>query len=1146
MMKYLYAALLTLSLAMIHAQDTIVVQTLTWDSTTRSGVFTFPNDPDQSYRKILMRYNMRCHDGIVGNNGTTGCYEWDYSCNTFITDSTLVDSTRATHPSHLISNFSGTAFSYSNDPTYTYLQFEQHQVTYTSVISETAATVGLFNFSQDIAQGQSLGSYQYLYLADELAAAGLAPGPITGLRWDLDTDGGPLNFLTVGLKATAETSLSADVPDLGGFTPVYSLHTDFAGAGEQQLNFYQPFVWDGVSNVIVSYHFTSTPTGGPANSLKMDLTAFESGLENNTPDNALLFSGVGQVALEPAPLASIDNEITIAFWCYGTPETMPANSTIFEGRDDQNRRQANVHLPWGDSRVYWDCGNNGAGYDRIDKAANAADFEGKWNHWAFTKNAATGQMRIYLNGSLWHSGTGKTRPIDLTGFNIGSAITSTLPYYGAINDFAIFDEELDAATIAAWMYQNISPDHPNWANLVAYYPLEEGAGQTTADLSANGQVSPIYGFPAWQQLRGGQLYRNFKTVFHRPVTTFVQGEYTIDDQTLLVLDSVENAPHSVVSFAVQGTDLVAIDTQYVFPSGAMDILDESGQVVGTINAPSDGTINISSLTYYSKRPAKFELLSLVTPYGIGLNLTPEGKTFTFDVTDFGPILRGDRRLSVELGGEYQEELDIQFLFITGTPEREVQKIQNVWPFARGWYADIQNNNIFESRDLTLSAQGDQFKVRTTVTGHGQNGEFVPRTHSLNLGGGSPEFSFDVWKACGDNPIYPQGGTWTFDRAGWCPGMATDLHEFFLTDLASPGQTVQLDYTVEGPFMNEANYLVSAQLVTYGPLSFALDASLEAILRPSMRVEYERVNPACTQPAVLVRNSGSQTISSLQIEYWVAGNSGPLTHTYNGFIFPGGSAEIDLPLPAIGFWKTDLPLVFHAKIVQVNGQADQYADNNEMKSAFELPLIFADDLELYLKLRTNNRASENAYVVLNQAGEVALSRNNMANATTYTDQVLLPPGCYTFRLTDTGDDGLSYWYWDVVDPSVGSGWFKVVTVVNGFEVTLESFESEFGSTLQFDFVIGEITSVRENERARAFSVYPNPTYSEVTVEMQGFESDRCQILLTDIHGRTLRQEAVTGIAGYLRHTLSMEGLPAGTYFLRVAENDRVFTRQIIKM
>ena len=72
---------------------------------------------------------------------------------------------------------------------------------------------------------------------------------------------------------------------------------------------------------------------------------------------------------------------------------MPFNSYIFEGRDINGYRVVNCHLPWSNSRVYWDAGNsNTSSYDRVDQAANAADFSGQWNHWAFTKDVSSGTM----------------------------------------------------------------------------------------------------------------------------------------------------------------------------------------------------------------------------------------------------------------------------------------------------------------------------------------------------------------------------------------------------------------------------------------------------------------------------------------------------------------------------------------------------------------------------------------------------------------------------------------------------------------------------------------------------------------------------------------------------------------------------------
>ena len=61
------------------------------------------------------------------------------------------------------------------------------------------------------------------------------------------------------------------------------------------------------------------------------------------------------------------------------------------------------------------------------------------------------------------------------------------------------------------------------------------------------------------------------------------------------------------------------------------------------------------------------------------------------------------------------------------------------------------------------------------SGHGQAGEFTPNISYTakvngNLVGGNP-----IWKDdCGFNAIWPQGGTWIFDRANWCPGEAVPI------------------------------------------------------------------------------------------------------------------------------------------------------------------------------------------------------------------------------------------------------------------------------------------------------------------------------------------------------------------------------------
>ena len=135
MKKIFLKIILSVFVATIYAQnpgDTIIVQTFdysmtygnAWDGTVRDTMAYFPNNPNLSFEKIIMAYSMRCRNGQVNTSGgnSIACGEWDYSCHTYIHDSSRVDSIMHKVVSHEISNFSGSTYNYSINPTYTYVQ----------------------------------------------------------------------------------------------------------------------------------------------------------------------------------------------------------------------------------------------------------------------------------------------------------------------------------------------------------------------------------------------------------------------------------------------------------------------------------------------------------------------------------------------------------------------------------------------------------------------------------------------------------------------------------------------------------------------------------------------------------------------------------------------------------------------------------------------------------------------------------------------------------------------------------------------------------------------------------------------------------------------------------------------------------------
>ena len=1088
---------------------------------------------------------MRCHDNAVGN-GSVGCREWDYSCNTFITDSSIVDSTRLMHLTHIISNFDnqvGNTFRYSEQPVYSYTQYKQHLTDYTNTISETNAKIGTEDEAFPIASQSRNGKAQYFYKGTELLSAGLSAGNITGLKLNQVSAGDEIDFLRIRIKATTASELDASNPDLNDFTEVYFSNTTFDTPGEKFFKFYKNFDWDGSSNLIVELNFTSSLISNHPRFSSHYTSDYTSMDYFTGEEHAINFNGSGSIRTPEFSLSEISDEITIALWTKGNANVLPINTYAFEGSDAAGNREVGSHLPWSNGQIYWDAGHEGGSYDRINKQATENEYEGTWVHWAFTKNTNTGSMKIFKNGELWHQGIGKTKLIDIENFVIGASKTGITSYNGLIDNVQIFNKELNESAIKHWMRMPIPGNNrPFQENLQSFYSFDDGIGRIANDQSTNRYKAKFEGFPTWFKIRGKDLFKNFGTSKGRLTATFVQGEYEVVDQEIIVLDSVQNAPNMVVSYGATGTDLMIIDTQFVWDADASLIYDENGSLVDFNDLMPAGNITLGEFPYYQKQPGKFEILSLVTPYGNGLNLGPEGKTFKIDVTDYGPILKGKKRMSLEMGGQNQEEMDIKFLFIKGTPTREVRNIQNVWPFRRGNIGQILDDTYFEPRMVTTPIDASIYKLRVAVTGHGQNGEFQPRNHFIKAR--NQQYDFDVWKECSEMPIYPQGGTWLFDRAGWCPGLPTDVHEFDITQHIAQGSGVEIDYGINGVTMDAANYLVSAQLVTYGEPNFIVDAEVVEVIRPTTQLEHARKNPACNEPTVRIKNNGNDPLKSLTIEY---GEKGGQKKTYNwtGNLNFLETEDVELPIDFIGFWTAmEGSGIFEVSISNVNGGLDEYVNNNYFSTPFERPKFFERPLQV--QVRTNNNGSETSYTVKDINGNEILTRSGLASNTTYTDNLQLPRGCYTLEVNDSADDGLYYWYWEQVGPARGRGSARLMQIYpNGIALAAHTFEAEFGRSAQIDFAIPAFVNTLEQGELEFFSLYPNPASETLNLDLKGFEGDLFQIDIVDINGKIIKTQKVEIFSKDHLEPVDISTIPAGMYFAKVRNSKQFWVREFVK-
>lgn len=1121
--------------------DTIVVQTFTYGS-PQNAWFVFPPDTT-SYEKILMHYKLKCNPAQ-----NPACGEWDYLTYTYLYNHTgVLDSTLYTAPSFTVSGLSPDTFSFMNSPSYSYFPHFQQYIVFTDTTSVSEINVGgIIPFPSDetFRSSQSDSRAQYLWKASELSAAGIVAGNITGLGFDISSLGSELKNLQIRIKHSLLDSLTPESYETFGFQTVYFLNTTFSTSGIKRLDFLTPFAWNGTSNLVIDVSFDNVSTG-ISNSVLGDNTGWSSGIVSGNSDGFLDFEGPDYVQVPSAAFAQIDSFITIMFWQYGNTQLQPQADMLFEGVNAEGQRVLNVHLPWDNGNIYWDAGN-ASGFDRIELGAQPAQYEGKWNHWAFTKNAVTGSMKIFLNGNLFHSGTGMTRRMNgVVNFKIGSAANGTYNYDGFIDEFSLWKKDLDAATIQQWMKKNIDNSHPFYNDLVLYYPFNETSGTIALDAGINGFHGTLAGLPARKTIPGSEIFRNFSSTQQRPFLLMIQSEYQSYIDSLLVIDTLENNPLQIFVYADSLNPLTATDTLLAWETYYTFTFDNNGNATDSIFVLPDDTLFLNIWEYYG---APFEIINryeigrFITPYGIGLTLH-DGFTWIYDVSDFEPLLHDSVHLSA---GNWQELLDVKFEFITGTPAREVLSVQNMW---NGDYGLPNFDQHVTAKRILMNPAASQFRLKTVASGHGfgndpQNcAEFCPKRHYVKVNGATVN-DFLLWKECASNALYPQGGTWVYDRAGWCPGDKVNIYNTELTPYVIAGDSATLDYDIQSG--NAGNYVFESQLISYSTPAFTLDAAVEDIISPSVKDEYYRENPICSGPKIIIKNNGTSVLTSLSISYGVVGGTSATQQWTGNLAFLETET---VQLGALDWTGIDNGQgKFTVSVSNPNGENDQYLHNNSMQSDFVIPRIL--DHRFVVWTRSNNYPYENSWTLKDENGTVLYSRDNMSANTTYYDTVDLATGCYILEVIDEGEDGMKWW----ANSGQGTGYVRLRSATSS--ATLENFDSkwtitgnasqyrgDFGSGFKFHFTTGFGLAVPETAFQPEVFIYPNPSQGIFTVDVLLNKNETAQIEVSDVSGRLVCQTQFIG-SDFYSQKIDLNPCTSGFYFVNVKTKNFSTTKKIV--
>ncbi|MCK3683530.1 peptide-N-glycosidase F-related protein [Maribellus sp. YY47] len=527
------------------------------------------------------------------------------------------------------------------------------------------------------------------------------------------------------------------------------------------------------------------------------------------------------------------------------------------------------------------------------------------------------------------------------------------------------------------------------------------------------------------------------------------------------------------------------------------------------------------------KAVNFEIGRMLTPYGSNFK---EGWSFTWsiDVTDFQTFLRDSVELEyIHSGYESPElgwDLSIDFDITYGPQVADFITVQKMWD-GNYQYGNPANNIETQLTPIKVkTAKNAAFgRFRIQHTGHGMDepsgcSEFCSRWRELVFDDQVVDHR-DMWKDCGNNPLYPQGGTWIFDRAYWCPG---DLQVPDVIDIQLSKSKHTLDLNMEPLTANNIDQpkeQITSYFFQYGEPNHTNDVIIEEIIAPNSKDNYNRFNPRGFSPIIKIRNLGKQDLTSLDIVYKTVGFA-EKTYKWEGNLGFYEGAVITLPGEIDANPGTN---TFAVTLTDPNGVADEWDADNSLEASFEdipkIPSTFVVDF------MTNNRPKDNSLYIVNSEYDTVYAKTPemLDSATTYLDTIQLPEGNYYMQLVDTAGDGLEFWFL----AQAGYGRLRLKDTEGNL---VHLFESDCGNGQFYAFRADNETKVDPSVPHLSVNIYPRMVRDYATVYTTTNKPSTLKIRITkdggyiETHEFTNIKDAQTGLD--LRH------LEEGRYVMEI--------------
>ena len=537
-----------------------------------------------------------------------------------------------------------------------------------------------------------------------------------------------------------------------------------------------------------------------------------------------------------------------------------------------------------------------------------------------------------------------------------------------------------------------------------------------------------------------------------------------------------------------------------------------------------------------------ELARMISPYGWKFDSTWHF-TWHVDITDFAFLLHDSVEIEFKHTG-YESNTDrgwlitLDFAMTEGRPAVTCLGMDTLWC---GSFPYGDTAKPIESLLQSIKFHNDSaafVRLRIVQTGHGMDdsancAEFCNKWREVKFDD-SVVNKRQIWRECGDNPLYPQSGTWIFDRANWCPGSIVhpDTYDFAVT----PNSDHTVDIDME-PYINpnkpSANWYVYAYLFYYTAPWAENDVSVEEVISPSQADEYSRINPNASRNTIRVKNNGKNTINALWYHYW----DWTLGNRWAGELLPQATADIDLAPGNTSYGRREFLVTINGvnETLSAYPHDDEYPYDNTGNSV--LPSLEVLPPGLTLVVRTNKDTADNHWQLVDGQGKAVFQSDSAGihAGRDYVYDLSLKPGSYEFQLSDTAGNGLNFWY----NVEGGYGYVRLIDTAGHL---IKNFNSDFGNEIRYAFSVTD-QPVNWPKQPPVCEIFPPRNQGKFEVDLFFEERRDFSVeIVSDSTKSPVFSQNFTQIKDSIM-SFDITGNPDGVYWFKLAAPSDTLTRRI---